>query len=133
MGKGKIHIERRHHERLTLSFPVLYRLVDDSLVKTPAKEAKIGNISRSGVKLVAGEAIDVGAFLYVKIVLPDNIPPITGKARVVWQKKAGTRKKAEHHMGLHFKSIDGKGEDMVSHVVINILERTFELPRIVRK
>ena len=128
MGKGRLQIERRRHERLGLSFLVVYRLVEDTSPKAPAREAKIADISRGGVRLVATEAIAPGAFLGVKITLLEGLNPIKGKARVIWQrKKTGKGKRAEYQMGLRFKSIQGTGDDLASHAIISTLRKMFSL------
>ena len=124
MTEGKLWIEKRRHPRLNLSFPVDYRLIREGK-ETDAKEGKGANISRGGIRLVVGEEIKVGAMLGLKIILPDGVPPVGGKAEVVWsqEKKKKEDGATEYHIGLKFVELESKGQDLVSRFMTENLKK----------
>ena len=123
MSKGELWIEKRRDRRLDLSFPVIYSLLSDG-ADGGDKEAKGSNISRGGIRLVTREELKPGALLRVKIILPDELPAVKGKAEVVWRKKRGKQgDEVEYHLGLKFTELESRGQDLVSRFMEENLKK----------
>ena len=124
MTKGELRIEKRRHERLDLSFPVVYHCMREGKKEGGRAAGRAGNISEGGIKLVSGELIGEGAVLQLEITLPGKLAPVTGTAKVVWAKEtAGEAEPRECQHGLKFIALDGDGQDMVTCFMVENLKR----------
>jgi c-di-GMP-binding flagellar brake protein YcgR len=120
--KGELWIEKRKKDRLDLSFPVVYHLVKSASTKQELK-ARGRNMSQGGIRLVTKERMDLGATIYVKIVLPDSLEPVTGTAEVVWCEEKDSEGKKEQHAGLRFIELESKGQDLVTRFMTENIKK----------
>ena len=124
MIEGELWIEKRRDERLDLSFPIVYSVIEG---KKEARELNgtASNISQGGIKLVTQEPSEVGTLLDIKIMMPDNLPELCGKAKVIWKKGLPDKrsKKTEYHLGLKFTDFSSDNRDMISRFMVDNIKK----------
>lgn len=125
MTRGELWIEKRRSERLDLSFPVIYHLLRDTSRGAADKKGRGESIGRGGIRLVTREKIRPRSLLCIKIILPDDLPQVTGKAQVVWSKEKPGEKdgSVEYHLGLRFVELESAGGDLVSRFMTNNIKK----------
>ena len=82
-------------------------------------KSRVKNVSRDGLKLIAGNALPKGSSVELEIDIPgDNIPAFVF-SEVVWSKKAGDA----HEAGLRFTKINPHDQSRLLDYVYDVWQK----------
>jgi len=118
--------ERRGFARLYVGVEAIYKQKGNGV-----KENKVlvQDISLSGVRFIAGEALQKGTELAFTLNIPDIKVPIEASGRVIWQKKFS---ESFFDTGIEFINLQEKGREALRGYIERALGRVEEHRELVR-
>ena len=88
-GKQQHGPERRRSPRAEVSFPVRYRVMDESGETRTTVTGRAVNISGSGLRFHTDVEVEVGCMLAAEFQIPSSQSEMVAVGRVVWSRPAG--------------------------------------------
>ena len=111
--------DRRQHPRFPQSLTVVYSVTKK---QPPASSgAKTKDVSEGGIRLVLDEKLPIGAYINLKISLPDSTQPAEVSGNVIWTEDAPDIKepsgKRFFYSGIKFSSIkEPSGSYLIGYI-----------------
>lgn len=109
--------ERREFPRLKVNINVDYTVV---ATDSPRHRYLSRNISGGGICVTVDEPLEIGVYLYLVMLLPDNKTPISSLGRVAWREKISpldSGQKMSYDVGVEFIDIEKSEQERITRYV----------------